>query len=111
MNLSDETAVGHLDDLRASHTMFRGLVGGLSADGPAEPSLLPGWSRAELVTHLCRNADAMSGMLEGALNGEIVAMYPDGMDKRNADIAAGPGTGLGHDPDALAGGGGPRRRP
>ena len=94
MNLSDETAVGHLDDLRASHAMFRGLVEGLSADGPAEPSGLPGWSRAELVTHLCRNADGMSGMLEGALNGESVAMYPDGIDKRNADIAAGRGASL-----------------
>ena len=94
MNLSDETAVDHLDDLRASHTMFRGLVEGLSADAPREPSLLPGWSRAEVVTHLCRNADGMSGMLEGTLNGEIAAMYPDGMDKRNADIAAGRGASL-----------------
>lgn len=98
MNLSDDNAVGHLDDLRASHAMFRGLVEGLSADAPAEPSLLPGWSRAEVVTHLCRNADGMSGMLEGALNGEIVAMYPDGIDKRNADIAAGRGASL---PDLL----------
>ena len=95
MNLSDETATSYLDDLRASHAMFRGLVRGLSHDAPAGPSLLPGWSRAELITHLCRNADGMSGMLEGALNGEIVAMYPEGMDKRNADIAAGRGTSLG----------------
>ena len=94
MNLSDETAVGHLDDLRASHAMFRGLVKGLSPDAPAEPSGLPGWSRAELVAHLCRNADAMSGTLEGALNGEVVAMYPGGIDKRNADIAAGRGASL-----------------
>ena len=94
MNLSDETAVAYLDDLRASHAMFRGLVEGLSPDGPAGPSLLPGWSRAELVTHLCRNADGMSGMLEGALNGEIVAMYPGGVEGRNADIAAGRGASL-----------------
>ena len=94
MKLSDETAVGYLDDVRASHAMFRGLVGGLSPDAPAGPSLLPGWSRAELITHLCRNADGMSGMLEGALNGAVVAMYPGGMDKRNADIAAGRGASL-----------------
>ena len=94
MRLSDETAVGHLDDLRASHVMFRGLVGRLSADAPAEPSRLPGWSRAELVTHLCRNADGMLGMLEGTMNGETVAMYPHGMDKRNADITAGRGASL-----------------
>ena len=94
MNLSDETSVGYLDDLRASHAMFRGLVGGLSVEAPAGPSLLPGWSRAELITHLCRNADGMAGMLEGALNGKIVAMYPEGMGKRNADIAAGRGAPL-----------------
>ncbi|MYB27701.1 MAG: maleylpyruvate isomerase family mycothiol-dependent enzyme [Acidimicrobiaceae bacterium] len=103
MNLSDETSVGHLDDLRASHAMFRSLVRGLSLDAPAGPSLLPGWSRAELITHLCRNADGMSGMLEGALNGQIVAMYPEGMDKRNADIAAGRGATLGDLIDDMAG--------
>lgn len=103
MNLSDGTSVGHLDDLRASHAMFRGLVRGLSPDAPAGPSLLPGWSRAELITHLCRNADGMSGMLEGALNGQIVEMYPEGMDKRNADIAAGRGATLGDLIDDMAG--------
>ena len=42
-----------------------------------------------MITHVCRNADALSGLLEAALRNELVPMYPGGLDGRAADIAAG----------------------
>jgi len=53
------------------------------------PSLLPGWTRAHVLTHVARNADGISRTVSGALHGEIVLRYPDGPEGRNADIEAG----------------------
>jgi maleylpyruvate isomerase len=54
-----------------------------------QPSLLPGWSRGHVLTHLARNADAVRRGAEGAARGEPTAMYPDGDDGRAAEIEAG----------------------
>jgi len=35
------------------------------------PSLLPGWTRAHVLAHLARNADAMRNMLAGARSGSL----------------------------------------
>lgn len=56
----------------------------------AEPSRLPGWSRAEVVTHLARNADAIRTMVEAAARGEVASMYPS-VQSRADGIAAGRG--------------------
>jgi maleylpyruvate isomerase len=53
------------------------------------PSILPGWNRAMLLTHLARNADGIAGMLAGARRGEVVHLYPHGREGRNTDIEAG----------------------
>jgi maleylpyruvate isomerase len=58
-------------------------------DDVRAPSLLPGWSRGHVLTHIARNADGISRALSGALRGEIVARYPDGRAGRDADIEAG----------------------
>ena len=62
-------------------------VGGQDARGP---SLLPGWSRGHVLTHLARNGDALSRLLEGATRGEHPPMY-DSDEGRDADIEAGAG--------------------
>lgn len=51
----------------------------------ARPSLLPGWSRAHVLGHLTRNADALVRTLEGTRRGERVPMYATEAD-RAADI-------------------------
>jgi maleylpyruvate isomerase len=51
------------------------------------PSLLPGWSRAHVLSHLARNADAVRRTLEGARRREPVPMY-DSEEQRAADIEA-----------------------
>jgi len=52
------------------------------------PSLLSGWSRGHVLTHLARNADGLRGMVAGAAEGREVTMYGPG-DAREKDIEAG----------------------
>ena len=54
-------------------------------------SLLPGWTRAEVVTHLARNAESNSSMVAARLRGEQRPQYPGGREQRAAEIAAGRG--------------------
>jgi maleylpyruvate isomerase len=60
-------------------------------DDMHRPSLLPGWSRGHVLTHIARNADSINRTVSGALRGELVERYPDGPEGRNADIDAGAG--------------------
>lgn len=55
------------------------------------PSILPGWTRAHVLTHLARNAEAGTRMLEAALNGRVAEQYPGGTTARTAEIEAGTG--------------------
>jgi len=50
-----------------------------------EPSLLPGWTRAHVLAHLARGADALRNLLVGARSGEQRAAYPSS-EAREADI-------------------------
>ena len=80
-----------LHALRASTAdLLQALDGVQWSDADVEaPSLCRGWTRGHVLTHLARNADGIAETLKGALNGEVVARYPDGWDARNADIEAG----------------------
>lgn len=60
--------------------------GRLDASGP---SRLPGWNRAQVITHLARNADSHRRMIEAAGEGRVVAQYPGGAEEREGDIDAG----------------------
>ncbi|WP_243057769.1 maleylpyruvate isomerase family mycothiol-dependent enzyme [Nocardioides sp. SR21] len=51
----------------------------------AEPSGLPGWSRAHVLAHLTLNAEGLAGALNG-LGGEATTMYTS-EEARDADIA------------------------
>jgi maleylpyruvate isomerase len=88
------TAVGappELGPLTASEAALLATVQGLTDAEAAAPSLLPDWSRAEVVTHLARNADGLRHIAEAAMRGEVGDQYPGGLEQRNADIAAGRG--------------------
>jgi maleylpyruvate isomerase len=65
-------------------TTLRGAV-----DELGEPSPLPGWARAHVATHLARNADSFTWMLDGARVGERREQYPGGSSTRAAAIEAG----------------------
>jgi maleylpyruvate isomerase len=52
------------------------------------PSLLPGWTRAHVLTHLARGADAMRNLLVGVRTGQGRPAYASA-EARGADIAQG----------------------
>ncbi|MGB5759510.1 MAG: TauD/TfdA family dioxygenase [Acidimicrobiales bacterium] len=53
------------------------------------PSLLPGWSRAHVLTHLARNADSITRAFDGAQRGEVAARYPGPPGQRDREIEDG----------------------
>lgn len=52
-------------------------------------SLCEGWSRAHILTHVARNADAILRLTEWALDGQRREMYPGGSTARDAEIEEG----------------------
>src|ERR1700683_5501016 len=52
------------------------------------PSLLPGWTRAHVLAHVARNADAMRNLLAGARSGQNRPAYASA-EARDADIETG----------------------
>src|SRR2546421_1775627 len=57
---------------------------------PAAPSLLPGWTRGHVLTHIARNADGLRNLLVWARTGVVTPQYPNPQ-AREAGIAAGAG--------------------
>ncbi|MEV4123341.1 maleylpyruvate isomerase family mycothiol-dependent enzyme [Micromonospora sp. NPDC049645] len=56
----------------------------------AAASLLPGWSRGHVLTHVARNADGFVNLLTAARTGEALPMYAS-LQARAADIESGAG--------------------
>jgi maleylpyruvate isomerase len=54
-------------------------------------SALPGWTIGHVLTHLARNADSHTRMIDAAKLGESVAQYPGGFAQRESEIEAGAG--------------------
>ncbi len=79
-----------IDAVAASgHSLHRSLEG-LTDEQCREPSLLSGWTRGHVLTHLARNADALRNLVHWARTGEETPMYPS-REVRNAAIEAGAG--------------------
>jgi maleylpyruvate isomerase len=62
-------------------------VDALPDDALREPCALPGWTRAHLVAHLARNAEALTRLATWARTGVETPMYPN-PEARAADIEA-----------------------
>jgi len=67
---------------------LRGMMSRMGDDAFAAPSALPDWTRAHVLTHVARNADAMVNLLEGARSGTPKPAYAS-REQRDADIEAG----------------------
>jgi len=61
---------------------------GLDDETIQVPSLCEGWTRAHVLSHIARNADALGNLVGWAVTGTPRAMY-DSPEARDADIAAG----------------------
>lgn len=79
-----------LADVRAATERLDRYVADLDDKRMREPSLLPGWTRAHVVTHLARNADGLVNLLTWARTGVEHPMYASNAD-RDADIQEGAG--------------------
>ncbi len=67
---------------------LRGLLTRLGDEAFRAPSLLPGWSRAHVLSHVARNADAMINLLLWARTGIVTPAYASA-EARAADIEKG----------------------
>lgn len=72
----------------------------LDGAGLVAPSLLPGWTRGHVLTHVARNADALVNLFTWARTGVRTPAYPSRA-VRNEAIAAGAGRPLGVQLDDL----------
>jgi|SRR5579859_6514739 len=79
-----------LDRLAAATDRVLATATALSDAQAREPSLLPGWTRGHVLTHLARNADGMVNLLRWARTGTETPMYASA-ESRDADIEAGAG--------------------
>jgi maleylpyruvate isomerase len=75
---------------------LRGLMMRMADAAFAAPSLLPGWSRAHVLTHVARNADAMINLLDWARTGVPSPAYASS-EQRDHDIEV----GAARDPSAI----------
>ncbi|MGQ0576226.1 MAG: maleylpyruvate isomerase family mycothiol-dependent enzyme, partial [Pseudonocardia sp.] len=67
---------------------LRSLMSRMGDDAFAAPSGLPNWSRAHVLSHIARNADAMVNLLTWARTGTATPAYTS-REQRDADIETG----------------------
>ncbi|MFD2466737.1 maleylpyruvate isomerase family mycothiol-dependent enzyme [Amycolatopsis silviterrae] len=79
-----------LERIRELHDEWTRVAKAMPEAAFGEPSALPGWTRAHLLTHLARNADALGNLLTWAETGVEQSMYGPG-NARDDEIDAGAG--------------------
>lgn len=80
-----------------AHQALLEVVDALDETAFAEPSALPGWTRAHVVAHLALNAHSHVSLFAAAARGEQAEQYPGGGAARAAAIEE----WSAHDPSAL----------
>lgn len=83
-----EPARSDLVLLREATERLAASLGRLDEAAVRGPSVLPGWTRGHVLSHLARNADGVRSLALSARSGASWGMYPS-RDLRNADIDAG----------------------
>jgi maleylpyruvate isomerase len=83
--MSTSTALPEIDETLLATTRYLQALTVLDDESVRRPSLLPGWSRAHVVAHLSRNADAFTRVLGQVAAGEPASMYVSA-EARDAEI-------------------------
>ncbi len=76
----------YLEELAGATRRLIRSVDGMADTAYAEPSLLPDWTRGDVVAHLALNAEGVTSALHGLTEGTSVPMYASD-EARNTDIA------------------------
>jgi maleylpyruvate isomerase len=92
---SDAALSSALDEMAAATDRLLESVDGLSPEAVQGPSLMPGWTRGHVLTHVARNADAITNLVLAARTGDGRPMYAGGPEGREAAIQAGASRHLG----------------
>lgn len=78
-----------LGGVRAAHARLVATVERCTPADTERASLLPDWRVGHVLSHLARNADSHTRMLEAARRGEHLEQYAGGHEQRAQDIEAG----------------------
>nr|WP_202886371.1 maleylpyruvate isomerase family mycothiol-dependent enzyme [Kribbella sandramycini] len=78
-----------MTDVKTAANRLTELLAGLDEATARGDSVLPGWSRGHVITHIANFSRAMTRQVEYALRGELVEVYDGGRPARDADIEAG----------------------
>lgn len=89
MTSDDRMLNEHVSGCAAAHQRLLASLDNLTDAECRQPSLLPGWSRGHVLTHLARNADSHTHLLVAAGNGDIAEQYPGGIQARSQAIEDG----------------------
>jgi maleylpyruvate isomerase len=76
-----------IDDVKASTAALEHTIAALTDSQVREPSLLPGWTRGHVLTHIARNADGFVNLCTWARTGQPRPMYAS-REARDATIEA-----------------------
>jgi maleylpyruvate isomerase len=87
---SEPHQLPHLLETVAATTRYLDALTVLDEPDVRADSLLPGWSRGHVVTHVARNADGLRNLLVWARTGVETPQYPS-WEQRNTDIDSGAG--------------------
>ena len=79
-----------IGQIAAAGDRLAATASALTDDRVAEPSLLPGWSRGHVLTHIARNADGLRNLLVWAETGVETPQYAS-LEERDGQIEAGAG--------------------
>lgn len=79
----------HVAGCAAAHQRLLATLDSITDDQCRAPSLLKGWTRAHVLSHLARNAESHVRMFEAATLGQVSEQYPGGRAVRDAEIEAG----------------------
>ncbi|HEY3686902.1 MAG TPA: maleylpyruvate isomerase N-terminal domain-containing protein [Streptosporangiaceae bacterium] len=86
MDTGDRAAM--MGRIEAATVRFLDTVRALPESEAHEPSLLPGWSRGHVITHVARSGDALRELMAGARTGVPAYGYASA-EAREADITTG----------------------
>ncbi|MGZ0151615.1 maleylpyruvate isomerase family mycothiol-dependent enzyme [Kribbella sp. WER1] len=78
-----------LNDVHAIADQLLALTADLDDATARGDSVLPGWSRGHVITHIAYFSEAMTRQVEEALQGRLVEVYDGGRPARDAAIEAG----------------------
>ncbi|TCC60476.1 maleylpyruvate isomerase family mycothiol-dependent enzyme [Kribbella pittospori] len=78
-----------LNDVKTAAAALTALVADLDEETARGASVLPGWSRGHVITHIANFSEAMTRQVDEALLGRLVEFYDGGRPARDAAIEAG----------------------